>query len=108
MANKVFQIGKVLEPEHRTFANGNEVITFGLLIGKKSEEHQIFRYETNKQTGENVENSLWSKAVKFKDNSLILTLNYDGVTKDGKYFTIINKIAFIDDAFRDAVNSAFN
>ncbi len=83
---KGFAIGRVLEPEHVVTQKGAEKYNFGLLVGKASAQHDIWKPDDGKSS------AVYEACTKLKDGDLVIVTFGSGVGKDGRLREYINDI----------------
>ncbi len=99
---KGFAIGTVLEPECKKFDKGKEVVNFGLLVGKSSATHDVWKNEEGKGS-----NKVFDACSKLKNGDIVIVVFGSGLDKNGRLRDYINDIRLCPDALRKQLSAVF-
>ncbi len=97
---KGFAIGTVLQPEHVSTGKGNEKINFGLLVGKSSTLHDVWRDEKGN-------NRVYDACAKLKDGDTVIVLFASAVDSKGRLREYINDVRLCPAELRKSLNDIF-
>ncbi len=96
-----FAIGTVLQPEHIVTQKGNEKYNFGLLVGKSSAQHDVWKPDKG-------DTKVYDACAGLKDGDTVLVLFGSGVGKDNKLRTYINDIKLCPADIPKRLREVFN
>ena len=102
-----FIIGRVVEPAISSSAKGN-IIRFGVLNGRTSQEFMVFEYENSKEGQPAKKNPLYDNVKDFKDGETIACIIAHAVSNRNTLGVYLRNAVKVDISFKEALSAYFN